>query len=188
MARRRAAAGGRKSRTPTGKRIAGPARSAGTPPRSWGDGGALSGKGVTALQYHPLRRLHVRDAAQLVEERVVDVGVDLPEHERALARRAPAPDVQARDVDAAVSELRADGTDDAGAVDVAHEEQAALGRGVEDEVVDLHDARLGLVADLEQRPGHGAHTRGGAGAELDGGRERAAPGTLDLDDAQPALL
>src|SRR5688572_12503484 len=152
MARRRAAAAGRKSLTPTGRRM--------------GEGSDTRGQYTGDSEDDPLRRLDVGHAAHLVEERVVELGVDLPQHER-IAARAAAAHVEPRHVDAAIAEQRPDAADDAGTIGVADEQQPALGRGVEDEVVDLHDARLGLLAHLEERAHHRARAGGAAGAHRD---------------------
>src|SRR5262249_47534419 len=143
MDRRRAAASGRKSRTPTGRRM--------------GDfeGTATEDSRRIRLKDDLFGALDMRELADGLERGGVELGGDLPHHEGAAVAR----DVQARHVDAALAEERADGADDAGAIDVAQEQEAALERGVDGGVVELDQARLGVVADLEDRRRHHARPR-----------------------------
>src|SRR5215470_4167138 len=93
MDRRRAAASGRKSRTPTGKRM--------------GDfeDTAVEDSRRCRLKDDLLGRFDMRELADGLQRRRVELGVDLPDHERAAVAR----DVEARHVDSALAEEGADG-------------------------------------------------------------------------------
>src|SRR5579862_9681877 len=117
------------------------------------------------------------DRAQVLEHSVADRVVDREDHHRAAARRVPA-DQHARDVDVVLAEDGADAADDARAVLVAADEEAALGHEVDAKRVDSGDPRLAHQ--------HGARQLVAVHAERDQRRVAASRRRPALDDPHAA--
>src|SRR5436305_4482566 len=106
----------------------------------------IPGSGRTSAIARPLEVDVVQvgeavDGAQVVENRVADRVVDREDHHRAAARRVAA-DEHARDVHVVLAEDRADAADDAGAVLVPADEEAAIGHKIDAKRVDARYPRL----------------------------------------------
>src|SRR5438270_140276 len=141
----------------------------------------IPGSGRTSAIARPLEVDVVQvgepvDGPQMLENDVADWVVDREDHHRAAARCVAA-DEHARDVHVVLAENRAYAPDDAGAILVPADEEAALGHEVDAKRVDARDARLAHE--------HGARELVAMHAQRDERRVAAASRRPALDDAHP---